>query len=144
MNRIIKYRLINFLNSQDKWEECFEDPKYNRKIDSFDILDILNSTVPFYEQSIGNWAECPNCKEKDKEIKIFKERIEELAEQRENLHKEKDHRIAVLEKALELCVNDLQREIDGADIEALEAQAIYEIGKDYFIDQAEKELEERK
>ena len=82
-------------------------------------------------QDLGNWVQCPDCedfkkqiKEKDKEIKICKERIEELAEQRENLHKEadmlncwketyykdlqkttaknkeKNHRIAVLEKAL--------------------------------------------
>ena len=58
-----------------------------------------------------------------------------------NCIKCRDHRIAVLEKALELCVNVLQREIDGADIETIESQAIYEIGKDYFISQAEKELE---
>lgn len=75
---------------------------------------------------LGNWVQCPDCEDFKKQIK------------------DKDHRIAVLEKALELCVNVLQREIDGDYIKATETQAIYEIGKDYFINQAEKELEEKK
>ena len=45
----------------------------------------------------------------------------------------------VLKRALELCVNVLQREIDGDYIKATEVQAIYEIGKGYFIEQAKKE-----
>lgn len=46
----------------------------------------------------------------------------------------------VLKKALELAVNCLQREIDGDYLMATEVQAIYEIGKDYFIDQAKESL----
>ena len=47
--------------------------------------------------------------------------------------------IEILKRALELCVNVLQREIDGDYIKATEVQAIYEIGKDYFIEPAKKE-----
>ena len=66
---------------------------------------------PTYEQSIGNWAKCPDCKDKD-------------------------HRIAVLERALELaCQENVENMVENSDI------------KDpirYFIEQAEKELEEKK
>ena len=47
----------------------------------------------------------------------------------------------VLKRALELCVNVLQREIDGEPVEETEIKTIYEIGEDYFIGQAKKELE---
>lgn len=49
----------------------------------------------------------------------------------------------VLKKALELAVNCLQREIDGAYLTTVEIQAIYEIGKDYFIDQAKEKKNEK-
>lgn len=46
----------------------------------------------------------------------------------------------ILKKVLELAVNYLQREIDGDYIKATEVQAIYEIGKNYFIQQAKEIL----
>ena len=63
---------------------------------------------PTYEQSIGNWGECPDCKEKD-------------------------HRIAVLERALEMvCEKYARFSVPMYSIEYL---------KLYHIERAKKELE---
>ena len=59
----------------------------------------------------------------------------EMAEQIVILNEENK----ILKKALELAVNYLQRELDGDYIKATEVQAIYEIGKNYFIEQAKGE-----
>lgn len=58
----------------------------------------------------------------------------------ELIYKKVEDETKVLKKALELAVNCLQREIDGDYIKATEVLAIYEIGKDYFIEQAKESL----
>lgn len=58
----------------------------------------------------------------------------------ELIYKKVEDENKVLKKALELAVNCLQREIDGDYLMATEVQAIYEIGKDYFIEQAKEKL----